>query len=309
VHGIEKGRPGRPGDAVIVTGSGTGLGLETALGLAAAGFRVFATVRDPAQSPAIEQAAASRGVALEVLHLDLVDPASVAEAVAAVVDTAGSVFGLVNNAGIGLRGCVEDCSEDEIRQVFETNVLGTVAVTKAVLPHMRAAGCGRIVTLTSIGGRVPGYGVTIYCASKFAQEGLGEGLAIELAPLGIQSVIVEPGMIKTERWSTHRGTARGALAPESPYRRLFWSSETIADRIVERSPTRPRHVAAAVVEAMTARKPKLRYAVGYGARIVISLRRHLPPAVFERLYYGGQLRRLERAGEPSVPLAATEAAR
>ena len=162
-------------------------------------------------------AARERGVELEVLRLDLTDLASIEEAVNAVVAETGSVFGLVNNGGIGLRGAVEDSSEEEIERVFETNVLGTVAVTRAVLPHMREAGCGRIVTITSIGGRVPGFGVSVYCSSKFAQEGLAEGLALELAPFGIQSIIVEPGIIKTARWAEHRGTAEGARDPSSPY--------------------------------------------------------------------------------------------
>jgi NAD(P)-dependent dehydrogenase (short-subunit alcohol dehydrogenase family) len=293
MHGIRKGRAGRPGDAVIVTGASTGLGLETALRLAEEGFAVFATVRDESKRDDVLRAAAERHVELSVLRLDLDDRASIDEAVGAVVAATGSVFALVNNAGVGLRGCVEDCTEAEIRSVFETNVLGTVAVTRAVLPHMRAAGCGRVVTVSSVGGRVCGFGVSIYCASKFAQEGLGEGLALELAPFGIQSVIVEPGIIKTSRWSDHRGTARGAVDPSSPYHDLFWASEESADKIVERSPTRPEHVARAVHEALTAKQPRMRYVVGRGASLVIFLRRHLPEPLFERLYFGGQLRRLE----------------
>src|SRR5262249_39684387 len=137
-----KGRPGRPGDAVIVTGCGTGIGLETALHLAATGFRVFATVRNPDQRDGLLAAARERGAELDVLRLDLTDGPSIADAIAAVAADAGSVYGLVNNAGVGLRGCTEDCSEEEIRLLFETNVLGTIAVTKAVIPHMREAGCG-----------------------------------------------------------------------------------------------------------------------------------------------------------------------
>ena len=308
MFGIERGRPGRPGDPIIVTGASTGLGLETALQLAGRGLRVFATVRDLASRPAVLDAARERGVELDVLRLDLSDPASIEQAVAAVVVETGSVFGLVNNGGIGLRGAVEDSSEEEIERVFETNVLGTVAVTRAVLPHMREAGCGRVVTITSIGGRVPGFGVSIYCASKFAQEGLAEGLALELAPFGIQSIIVEPGIIKTPRWAEHRGTAEGARDESSPYFGHFWASEAIADRIVERSPTTPADVATAVEAALTDDQPRLRYVVGRGARIVIFLRRHLPGRLFERLYYGGQLRRLERSVDPALRPRAREAA-
>ena len=115
MRGIDKGRPGRPGDAVIVTGSGTGIGLETSLALAAAGFRVFATVRNLDQRTELQAAASARGVTLEVLRLDVTDRASIAEALATVVDGAGGVYALVNNAGVGLRGCTEDCAEEEIR--------------------------------------------------------------------------------------------------------------------------------------------------------------------------------------------------
>jgi NAD(P)-dependent dehydrogenase (short-subunit alcohol dehydrogenase family) len=289
-----KGRAGREGDPVIVTGSSTGLGLETALHLAREGFRVYATLRNPAHTAEVLHAADERGVELRPLELDLTDRASIEDAVETVVHESDGVFGLVNNGGIGLRGCVEDCSEHEIRDVFEANVFGTIALTQAVLPHMRAAGCGRVVTVSSVGGRVCGFGVTIYCASKFAQEGLGEGLALELAPFGIQSVIVEPGMIKTTRWSRHRGTAARAMDATSPYHDLFWASEAIADRRVERSPTRPSDVAQAIHRALTAERPRMRYVVGRGASIVIRLRRHLPETLFERLYFGGHLRRLEK---------------
>lgn len=302
MHGIDKGRPGRRGDSVIVTGSGTGLGMETAVHLADRGFRVFAAVRNLAQRGALLSAAAERGVEIEIVRLDLTDPESIEEAVAHVAEASGGVYGLVNNAGIGLRGCVEDCAEDEIRQVLETNLLGTIAVTKAVLPHMRAAGCGRVVTISSVGGRVPGFGVTIYCASKFAQEGLAEGLALELAPFGIQSVIVEPGIIKTTRWSDHRGTAEAARDPGSPYHDLFWASEAEANRIVERSPTRPVDVAEAIHVALTAKQPRMRYVVGRGASVVILLRRYLPESLFERLYFGNQVRRLmEHEGPVEAP--------
>jgi NAD(P)-dependent dehydrogenase (short-subunit alcohol dehydrogenase family) len=294
MRGVRGGRPGRAGDAVLVTGSSTGLGLETALHLAERGFRVFASVRAGAAGEGVQRAAAGRGVQLEVLQLDLTDGDSIAAAVETVAERAGGVFGLVNNGGIGLRGAVEDCTEEEIRRVFETNVLGTIAVTKAVLPHMRAARCGRIVTVSSIGGRVCGFGVAVYCASKFAQEGLGEGLALELAEFGIQSVLVEPGMIRTSRWEEHRGTAAGARDPGSPYHARFAASEAIADTIVSSSPTRPTDVAETIAEALEAAQPKLRYVVGRGARVVILARRLLPERAFERLYFGGQLRRLER---------------
>ncbi len=281
-------------DGVIVTGSSTGLGLETALVLAGHGFRVYAGVRDGASAPALQAAAAERGVELEVVVLDITDRASIDDAVGRVVADTGGVFALVNNGGIGLRGCLEDVSEEEVRRVFEVNVFGTIAMTQAVLPHMRAAGRGRVVTISSVGGRISSFGVGVYCASKFAQEGLGEALALELAPFGIQHVLIEPGIIKTERWGENRGTAARAMDPASPYHGLFRESEAIADRLVERSRTRPRDVADAVHHALTIDKPRMRYVVGRPASVVIWLRRHLPAPLFERVYWGPFLRRIRR---------------
>jgi NAD(P)-dependent dehydrogenase (short-subunit alcohol dehydrogenase family) len=289
-------------DAVLVTGCSTGLGLETALHLAERGFRVYATLRDLEQRPVVMAAAAERGVELGVLELDLTDPQSIERAVGAAVAESGGIFALVNNGGVGLRGCLEDVSADEVRRVFEANVFGTIAVTQAVLPHMRAAGRGRIVTITSVGGRISAFGVGVYCASKFAQEGLGEALALEVAPFGVQAVLIEPGMIKTTRWTEHRGTAARALDAASPYREMFRASEAMADRIVERSRTRPADVAEAVHHALTTDKPRMRYVVGRPASVVLMLRRYLPSQLFERVYFGSFLRRVRRraltAGAP-----------
>jgi NAD(P)-dependent dehydrogenase (short-subunit alcohol dehydrogenase family) len=279
---------------VIVTGSSTGLGLETTLVLAGHGFRIYAGVRDAASTAAVEAAAAERGVDVEVIALDITDRASIDAAVERVVAETGAVFALVNNGGIGLRGCLEDVTEEEVRRVFEVNVFGTIAMTQAVLPHMRAAGRGRVVTISSVGGRISSFGVGVYCASKFAQEGLGEALALELAPFGIHHVLIEPGIIKTERWGVNRGIAARATDPASPYHGLFRESEAIADRLVERSRTQPRDVADAVYHALATNKPRMRYVVGRPASVVIWLRRHLPPPLFERVYWGPFLRRIRR---------------
>lgn len=281
-------------DAVLITGSSTGLGLETALYLAERGLRVYATIRDIANRDAVLAAAAARGVELEVVQLDMTDSASIERAVDEIVAANGTIYGLVNNGGIGLRGCLEDTTDDEVRRLFETNVVGTVAVTRAVLPHMRAAGRGRIVTITSVGGRISAFGVGLYCASKFAQEGLTEALWQEVGHFGIKAVIVEPGIIKTERWGIHRGEAEGASNPASPYYQLFRASEAAADRLVERSKTQPADVAATVHEALTAENPKLRYVVGRPAAVVIKLRRFLPERFFERVYFGSFQKRIGR---------------
>jgi NAD(P)-dependent dehydrogenase (short-subunit alcohol dehydrogenase family)/SAM-dependent methyltransferase len=285
-------------ETVLVTGASMGLGLETALYLADQGFNVYATILDPDEKAGVDRAAEQRNVTLNVVQLDVTDRNSIEHAVSKIVTETGGIFGLVNNAGTGLRGCFEDLTEDEIRQVFDVNVFGTMAVTQQVLPHMRRARRGRIVTITSIGGRIASFGLTGYCATKFAQEGFGEALALEVQPFGIKSIMVEPGIVMTPHWTVNRGTAKKALDPKSPYFPLFKRHESIADRIAERSRTKPVHVAQTVHRALTEREPSLRYVVGFPASLVIPLRRFAPERVFNRLYFGGLLRQITREERP-----------
>jgi len=282
-------------DSVLVTGTSTGLGLETAVYLAERGFEVYASMRDLGRRGALDDAAARCNVELNVLQLDITDKASINRAVQTIVEQSGGIYGLVNNAGIGLRGYFEDLSEEEIREVFEVNVFGTMEMTRAVLPHMRKARRGRIVIITSVGGRIGSLAVSAYCATKFAQEGFGESLAQEVVPFGIYVSLVEPAIIKTERWGINRALARQALDPESPYYAWFRESERLADRLVETSPTKPGEVATAVYRALTARRPRLRYMVGSRAGLVVALRRYLPGELFERLWFGEAVRRVTSA--------------
>jgi NAD(P)-dependent dehydrogenase (short-subunit alcohol dehydrogenase family) len=294
--------------SVLVTGAGNGLGLETALFLAERGMRVYATMRDLAKRETLDQAAASRGVQLQVLQLDITDSASIDSAVRTIVAECGGIYGLVNNAGIGLRGYFEDLSDAEIRQLFETNVFGTMAMIRAVLPPMRAARRGRVVIVTSIGGRLASIGVSAYCATKFAQEGLGESLAQEVVPFGIYVSLVEPAIIKTERWDLHRSIASGATNPDSPYAAWFHEAERRADRLVATSPTTPPDVATAIYTALTAERPRLRYLVGRRATLAVKLRRYLPEPLFERLFFGEAVRRITRpAGYTRVDVAGESA--
>ncbi|MEI2617544.1 MAG: SDR family oxidoreductase [Thermomicrobiales bacterium] len=299
------GSAGQPLDTVVVTGSSTGLGLETALHLADKGFKVYATVRDIVSEPKVRAAAAARGVHVEILELDVTIQESIDAAIEQIVRESGSIFGLVNNAGIGLRGCLEDLADDEIRRVFDANVFGTIAVTKAALPHMREAGRGRVITISSVGGRVSSFGVSMYCASKFALEGFGEALAMEIAPFGLQSILVEPGIIDTTRWTTHRGLAAGAFDRESPYYRMFQVSEVMSDEVVARSRTKAIDVAKTIHLALTAEKPKMRYIVGRPASAVVKLRRLLPEPFFERVYFGGLIKRIEKETMDAKAVVAT----
>jgi NAD(P)-dependent dehydrogenase (short-subunit alcohol dehydrogenase family) len=279
---------------VLVTGSSTGLGREMALHLAERGFQVYATMRDLRQTDSLHACAHDRNSQLRVLPLDVTDRESIDRAVQTIVAETGGIYGVINNAGIGLRGYFEDLGDEEIRQVFEANVFGVMAVTRAVLPHMREAGRGRVIFISSIGGRIGSLGVSGYCATKFAVEGFGESLFQEVAPLGVQVVLIEPGIIKTERWAANRGTAKRARNQSSPYYAWFCQAEKESDKLVAASTATPADVARVVHRALTAERPKLRYMVGRKAKLAVALRRWLPGESFERLYFGIVMRRVTR---------------
>jgi NAD(P)-dependent dehydrogenase (short-subunit alcohol dehydrogenase family) len=265
-----------------------------AIDLAQRGFRVFAGMRDPARREQLDLSAARHKVSLDVVKLDVTCEADADAAVLSIVARCGAIYGLINNAGVQVRGYFEDQSEAEIRQVIETNVFGAMNVTRSVLPHMRAAGRGRIVMVTSVGGRMGSPGLTSYCASKFALEGIGECLALEVAPMGIQVVLVEPGIIRTEIWGQNRNVAGGAASIHSPYYRWFAASEKLADWALRTSTTTPEDVASVVHTCLTAGRPRLRYVIGWRARVLLACRR-LFPTLFERIYFNQLLKRL---GQP-----------
>ena len=279
-------------DSILVTGAATGLGRAMALYLAERGFQVYGTTRDPRQAAELDAMARERKVSLRMLQMDVTDRQSIQQGVETIVAESGGIYGVVNNAGIGLRGYFEDLAEEEIRQVFDANVFGVMAVTKAVLPYMRTARRGRIILMSSIGGRIGALGVSAYCSTKFAVEGFGESLFQEVAPLGVKVVLIEPGIIKTERWTTNRGLAKGALNPASPYDNWFRQVERESDQLVQASTAIPRDVAALIHEALTAEHPKLRYMVGRKAKLAVALKRWIPGELFERLYFGLIMRRV-----------------
>lgn len=285
-------------DAVLVTGAGTGLGLETALTLGQRGFKVYASVLDAAQQAHVLAESDRRGVALHAPLLDVTDNATIGPAIDAMA-AGGALFGVVHNAGISLRGYFEDCDDDEIRRVLEVNLFGAMAVTRAVLPQMRVAGRGRLVFVSSIAARVTSMGRTAYCASKFGLEGFAESLMQEVGPLGIQVSIVEPAIVNTERWTVHRGLARRAQNPASPYHAWFQRQEELANELVRTSPTTAADVAGTIHRALTERRPRLRYVVGRRARLVVNLRRLAPGELFERIYFGEAVKRVTGAGQVS----------
>jgi len=279
-------------DSVLITGASVGFGQEMALYLAERGFRVYASLRDLGRRAALESEAARRNVDVRILRLDVTDRASIVEAVQTVVAESGGIYGVVNNAGAFLRGYFEDLEEREIREVFDANLFGAMAVTRAVLPHMRAARRGRIVVITSVAGRIAAPAGSAYCASRFAQEGFAESLSQEVEPHGVQVILVEPGMTWHEHWTLERGVAARAKDPQGPYTAWFVRAQQLFDQAMRSSPITVADVAQTVHRALTARHPRLRYVVGRRASLVIALRRYTPDEIFERLYFGEVMRRV-----------------
>lgn len=180
-------------NTILITGASSGIGRATALRFQSEGWNVIATMRDPAAGADL---AALDNVL--VTRLDVTDGSSIAAAVEEGIDRFGRIEVLLNNAGYGAYGPLEAFSTDRIRRQFDTNVIGLLEITKAVLPHMRANRAGTIVNISSIGGQITFPLGTLYHGTKFAVEGLSEALHYELEPLGIRVRIVEPGMIKTD---------------------------------------------------------------------------------------------------------------
>jgi NAD(P)-dependent dehydrogenase (short-subunit alcohol dehydrogenase family) len=181
----------------LLTGTSSGIGLSSAIAAASHGFTTVATMRDLAKDGPLRAAAEAAGVELDIRRLDVVDESSVSGCIAEVVAAHGSLDVLVNNAGRGSVGTIEQVTMDAVREAMEVNFFGVVSVTKAALPHLRASG-GRVVTVTSVGGVVGQPFNEAYCAAKFAVEGFMESLAPVAASVGVRVSVIEPGPVSTE---------------------------------------------------------------------------------------------------------------
>jgi len=278
----------------LVTGASSGIGLETALYLAARGYNVCATMRDLSRRAALDEEAARRKLSVRIEPLDVTDPAGAKAVVQSLIDRHGGIYGLVNNGGTQVRGYFEDLTDAEIRSVFDVNLFGTMTMVRAVLPAMRASRQGRIVIVSSVGGILGSLALSAYCASKHALEGFGEALSLEVCALGIHLTLVEPAIVQTEIWGANRRVAKGALDPASPNFKWFNAAERLTDRVVASAPTTANDVARTVHTALSARRPRLRYVVGRRASLLVTLRRYLPESLFERLYFGELVRRVTK---------------
>ncbi|CAN5362308.1 oxidoreductase [soil metagenome] len=246
-----------PADPVwFITGCSTGFGREFAELMLDKGWRVVATARDPAS---LSELKAKGGDRCLTVALDVNAPDQVAASVKAATDAFGRVDVLVNNAGYGYLAAIEEGEEDEIRAMFDTNVFGLAAMTRAVLPGMRAQGSGAVVNITSIGGLVAFPGSGYYAGTKFAVEGMSEALAAEVKPLGIDVLIVEPGPFRTD-WA---GRSLKTPKVDNPaYADTAVARRKMTQGYSGQQPGDPRRAGEAIITALSAEKPPLRLPVG-----------------------------------------------
>jgi NAD(P)-dependent dehydrogenase (short-subunit alcohol dehydrogenase family) len=261
----------------LVTGATSGIGKAAASALAEAGFEVIGTGRNAARIPA-----PPRGVTL--LDLDVSDDASVTAVIQQVIERFGRIDVLVNNAGVGSAGAAEESSVTQAKRVFDINVFGVMRMTKAVLPHMRTQGGGRIINLSSVLGFLPAPYGAVYAATKHAIEGYSESLDHEVREYGVRVLLVEPAYTKT-------GFDANIVQPDAPLP-IYEQQRRVADEIIAAavaSGDDPAVVAKVIVAAATDARPRLRYTAGPLAGRVRTLRRIAPARAFDR-----QIRKLNR---------------
>ena len=260
---------------VLVTGASSGIGKETARLLRMNDFVVYGAARRT------ERMSDLKSEGIHILSLDVTDEKSIETCVGTILEREGRIDVLVNNAGYGSYGAIEDVRIDEARRQFEVNLFGLARLVQTVLPSMRQNGFGRIINISSMGGKIYTPFGGWYHATKFALEGFSDCLRLETEPFGIDVVVIEPGGIKTD-WGiiaarqlkdASGGGAYGAAAMHAA------GAMAVMYKGDQLSP--PSVVAEAILKASTAKKPKTRYAIGYGAKLSIFLRRWLSDRAFD----------------------------
>ena len=252
--------------ATLITGCSTGIGLATAVHLAGRGHSVYASVRDLATSEGLRGAAEEAGVALTVLSLDVDSPESIRAGVERVVEEAGRVDVLVNNAGVGDLWAVEDITETDLLQMFRTNVFGPIALIRAVLPGMRAAGSGTIVNVSSVSARIVSAFSGPYAATKYALEAITQAVAVEGAAHGIRCVAIEPGFTQTpmlEKALSSLPSAEGPYSTVAGFIRALYEDGT-------ETGGNPIDVARTIEAAIESEETVIQHPVGAAAEWVIN---------------------------------------
>jgi NAD(P)-dependent dehydrogenase (short-subunit alcohol dehydrogenase family) len=271
--------------SVLITGGTDGLGRAAALLLAERGYRVFAAGRSAEKRAQLDALAREKKLPLETLDMDVCDDASVPRAVRAVLDEAGAIDVLINNAGLSYVAAVEDMTMEDWRRQFETNFFGVVRVTQAVLPHMRERRRGRILMMSSVSGFVTPPTQGGYSSSKHALEGLSNALRLELYPFCIDVVLIQPGYIVTNIQNTAVELAKPYMEKikDGPYARIYEALWSSAKESRARSGTTPEDCARVMLGAIEAPRPKPRYTVTRLATQVKWLKRLLSDSALDAI--------------------------
>jgi NAD(P)-dependent dehydrogenase (short-subunit alcohol dehydrogenase family) len=258
----------------LVTGGSSGIGEATARALAANGYTVYAGARR------VEKMASLTSAGIVPVALDVTDEMSMREAVGQIIAEAGQIDLLVNNAGYGAHGAVEDVSQEDARRQLDVNLFGLVRMTQLVLPQMRARQRGKIVNITSVGGKLATPFGGWYHASKFAVEGLSDSLRIEVRQFGIDMIVIEPGGIKSE-WGGIANDSLLRTSGDTAYGPLARRASRALNGTERRVPG-PEVIGDLIVKAVRARRPRARYHAGLLSWIVVA-RRFIPDGLFDRL--------------------------
>jgi len=247
---------------LLITGTSSGIGLSTAVAAAGAGYQVVATLRNPDSGGSLTAAAAAAGVELDVRTLDVTETDSIQDCLDGIVADHGSLDVLVNNAGAGYVGTIENVSMEDMRRVMETNYFSVVAMTKAAMPHLRASG-GRVISVSSVGGAVGQPFNEAYCAAKFAVEGFLESLAPVAATVGVLVSIIEPGPVTTEFVNNVGVDISAMFAAAGPY---LPAMQGYLDRVVAQfgsdTAQTAEQVASVILGVLQADQPALRVQTG-----------------------------------------------
>jgi NAD(P)-dependent dehydrogenase (short-subunit alcohol dehydrogenase family) len=259
----------------LVTGASSGIGKATALKLKALGFTVYAAARRTDRMLSLHSAG------IHVLAMDVTDDGSMSQGVAEIITRSGRLDVLVNNAGYGSYGSIEEVPLSEARAQFDVNVFGAVRLTQLVLPHMRGQHAGTIVNITSMGGKIHTPLGAWYHGTKFALEAISDCLRMEVEPFGINVVVIEPGGIKTE-WADIAADKLRAMSGAGAYAsQAHAMAKSMVGDASRKRQSPPELIANTIAKAVSTHHPKTRYAVGFGAKPMIFLRRILSDRAFD----------------------------
>ena len=265
-------------NVALVTGCSSGIGLETAISLAREGHFTYATMRNMKKSEDLDKIVNDEGLPIKILELDVDDEESVDNTIAKIMEEKGRIDTLVNNAGWGMWGTVEDVSIEEFKQQFETNFFSIIRMIQKVAPIMRKQKSGSIVNVSSVAGRI-GFPVTpAYISSKFALEGLSECLRFELGPFGINIIIIEPGVIKTNFFDSMKMAKKSNS--DSVYNEI--TSKVVSGvKMMAEMGTEPKEVANTIIKSINAENPLPRYIVGNDAMMFLEAKKMKTDIEFE----------------------------